>query len=178
MQSLNEQMFKNGGPAYMTFGTDDKSQRLLACGNVLHADDKEDMIVYIFSPLWPMSSTIEILADQLIFRKVLMEFGVPLSEARLGMLLIPLMLQTRAYQDPVSGFYCLMQVLTAELLFCAFFLSRWLRTGKGRELALSLLCFGLGLLTYEVCFPFLLMICLLIWVRRKNQCCAKRHRCA
>ncbi|MBQ6510206.1 MAG: hypothetical protein IJI07_12090 [Flexilinea sp.] len=107
-----------------------------------------------------------ILADQLIFRKVLTEFGVPLSGARLGMLLIPLMLQTRAYQDPVSGFYSLMQVLTAELLLCVYFLSRWLRTGKGRELALSLLCFALGLLTYEVCFPFLLMICLLIRVRR------------
>ena len=66
MQSLNEEMFKNGGPAYMTFGSDDESQRLLACGNVLHAEDKEDMIVYIFSPLWPMSSTIEILANQLI----------------------------------------------------------------------------------------------------------------
>ncbi len=36
-----------------------------------------------------------ILIDQLIFRKVLMEYGVPLSGARLGMLLIPLMLQTR-----------------------------------------------------------------------------------
>ncbi len=107
-----------------------------------------------------------ILADQLIFRKVLMEFGVPLSGARLGMLLIPLMLQTRAYQDPVSGFYSLMQVLTAELLLCAYFLSRWLRMGKGKDLALSLACFGLGLLTYEVCFPFLLMICLLIWIRR------------
>ena len=57
---------------------------------------------------------LSILADQLIFRKVLMEFGVPLSGARLGMLLIPLMLQTRAYQDPVSGFYSLMQVLTAH----------------------------------------------------------------
>jgi methyl-accepting chemotaxis protein len=66
MQKLNEEMIKKGGAAYMTFGADDKSQRLLACGNVLHADDKEDMIVYIFSPLWPMSSTIEILADQLI----------------------------------------------------------------------------------------------------------------
>ena len=111
---------------------------------------------------------LSILADQLIFRKVLMEFGVPLSGARLGMLLIPLMLQTRAYQDPVSGFYSLMQLLTAEMLLCAFFLSRWLRTGKGRELALSLLCFTVGLLTYEVCFPFLLMVCLLIWVRRKD----------
>lgn len=109
-----------------------------------------------------------ILADQLVFRKVLLEFDVPLSGARLGMLLVPLMLQTRAYQDPVSGFYGLMQVLTAEMLLTALFLSRWLRTGRGRDLALSLLCFGIGLLTYEVCFPFLAMICLLIWVRRRN----------
>ena len=109
-----------------------------------------------------------ILGNQLIFRRVLPEFGVSRSGARLGMLLIPLMLQTRAYQDPVSGFYGLMQILTAEMLLCAFFLSRWLRTGKRRELVFSLLFFAAGLLTYEVCFPFLLMICLLIWIRRGN----------
>ncbi len=66
MQSLNEEMIKKGGAVYMTFGSDDNSQKVLACGNVLHADDKEDMIVYIFSPLWPMSSTIHILAHQLL----------------------------------------------------------------------------------------------------------------
>ena len=109
-----------------------------------------------------------ILIDQLIFRKVLLEFGVPLPGARLGMLLIPMLLQTRAYQDPVSGFYGLMQVLTAEMLLCAYFTSRWLRSGKKRELVRGLLFFTAGLLTYEVCFPFLLMICLLIWIRRKN----------
>lgn len=109
-----------------------------------------------------------ILGNQLIFRNVLMEFGFSLREARLGMLLIPLLLQTRVYQDPVSGFYGLMQVLTAEMLLCAYFLSRWLRSGKRSQLILSLLCFGLGLMTYEVCFPFLLMICLLILVRRKH----------
>ncbi|MGX8774902.1 MAG: sensor histidine kinase [Bacillota bacterium] len=65
MQSLNEEMIKKGGPVYMTFGSDDKSQKVLACGNVLHAVDKEDVIVYIFSPLWPVSSTISILARQL-----------------------------------------------------------------------------------------------------------------
>ena len=111
---------------------------------------------------------LSILVNQLIFRKVLLEFGVPLKAARIGMLLIPLMLQTRAYQDPVSGFYSLMQVLTAEMLLCAMFLMRALRSGKGRHLALSLLFFGIGLMTYEVCFPFLLMICLLIWVHRSN----------
>ena len=109
-----------------------------------------------------------ILADQLIFRSVLLEFDFSLREARLGMLLIPVLLQTRVYQDPVSGFYGLMQVLTAEMLLCAFFLSRWLRSGKKSMLCLSLLFFGVGLLTYEVCFPFLLMICLLVGVRRKS----------
>ena len=66
MQRLNEEMIKKGGAAYMTFGSDENSQKVLACGNVLHADGKEDMIVYIFSPLWPMSSTIEILSRQLL----------------------------------------------------------------------------------------------------------------
>ena len=109
-----------------------------------------------------------ILIDQLIFRKVLMEYGVPLSGARLGMLLIPLMLQTRVYQDPVSGFYSLMQVLTADMLLCALFLHRWLEQGKRRCFWLSLAAFAVGLLTYEVCFPFLAMICLLILAKRKN----------
>ena len=66
MQSLNEEMIKRGDAVYMTFGSDDNSQKVLACGNVLHAEDKEDVIVYIFSPLWPMSSTIRILAYQLL----------------------------------------------------------------------------------------------------------------
>ena len=57
MQSLNEEMIKKGGIASMTFGSDDDSQKVLACGTVLHAEDKEDMIVYIFSPLYPVSST-------------------------------------------------------------------------------------------------------------------------
>ena len=109
-----------------------------------------------------------ILIDQLIFRNTLMEFGVPRSGARLGMLLIPLLLQTRVYQDPVSGFYSLMQVLTAEMLLCALYLHRWLESGKRSCFWLSLAAFAVGLLTYEVCFPFLAMICLLIWAQRKS----------
>ena len=66
MQSLNEEMIKKGGIVSMTFGNVDNSEKVLACGCVLHAEDKDDLIVYIFSPLYPLSSTIEILADQLI----------------------------------------------------------------------------------------------------------------
>lgn len=66
MQSLNEEMIKKGGAVHMTFGRDDDSQKVLAYGNVLRAEDKEDVIVYIFSPLYPVSSTIDILARQLL----------------------------------------------------------------------------------------------------------------
>lgn len=66
MRRLDEEIIKKGGAAYMTFESEDESQRVLACGSVLHASDKEDMIVYIFSPLWPVSSTIQILAHQLL----------------------------------------------------------------------------------------------------------------
>ncbi len=66
MQRLNEEMIKKGNAVYMTFGEDDEAQKVLACGNVLHAEDKDDVIVYIFSPLWPVSSTIRILAHQLL----------------------------------------------------------------------------------------------------------------
>ncbi len=107
-----------------------------------------------------------ILANQLIFRQTLLEFGLPLRYARAGMLILPLLLQTRVYQDPVSGFYGLMQVVTAEMLLTALFTLRWCRSGKRQHLALSLLFFGIGLFTYEVCYPFIAMLCLLILSRR------------
>lgn len=38
-----------------------------ACGKLLVADDKDPLIVYVFAPLWPVSSTIKILSTQLIY---------------------------------------------------------------------------------------------------------------
>ena len=66
LRSLNEKMMNEGGTVYMRFRGSDKSQEILACGNVLNAKSKEDRIVYIFTPLWPVSSTIKILKNQLI----------------------------------------------------------------------------------------------------------------
>lgn len=43
------------------------SRRTLACANRLESSDKPEMIAYIFSPLWPVSSTIEILTSQLVY---------------------------------------------------------------------------------------------------------------
>ncbi len=42
-------------------------RRTLACGSLLQSKDKTDMIAYLFSPLWPVTSTIEILTNQLIY---------------------------------------------------------------------------------------------------------------
>lgn len=67
IQTLNEQMIKSGGSAYVTIPGSDSSQEIFACGSVLQHKNKDPMIVYIFSPLWPVSSIIKILTHQLIY---------------------------------------------------------------------------------------------------------------
>ncbi len=96
------------------------------------------------------------------FGRVAREAGASRRLSLFAMLLIPTLIQFRAYQDPVTGFYGLMQVILAELLFTAYFLLRYLHSGRRKHLILSLLPFTAGLMTYEVCFPFILMIPLLV----------------
>ena len=67
IQTLNEHMMKGDGPAYVKIQGPDSSQEILAYGSVLQHKSKDPMIVYIFSPLWPVSSTIKILTHQLIY---------------------------------------------------------------------------------------------------------------
>lgn len=55
-------------------------RRVLACGQKLSAPNKPNMIVYIISPLWPMTSTIEILKKQLLY-VTFIAFGVALIMA-------------------------------------------------------------------------------------------------
>lgn len=45
----------------------ENSKEILAYGNVLIAKNKTPLIVYTFSPLWPVSSTIQILTNQLVY---------------------------------------------------------------------------------------------------------------
>ena len=65
IKTLNESMIKNNGSANMTFESEDSTEKVMACGRVLTSKTKDDMIAYIFSPLWPVSSTIKILTNQL-----------------------------------------------------------------------------------------------------------------
>lgn len=67
IQTLNEQMISGNGSAYVKIESKDSSQQMLAYGSVLNAKNKDPIIVYIFSPLWPVSSTIKILTNQLVY---------------------------------------------------------------------------------------------------------------
>lgn len=66
IQTLNEHMIRNNGSAYVKIEGNDKSQVILAYGGVLTLEDKEPLIVYVFSPLWPVNSTVQILTNQLV----------------------------------------------------------------------------------------------------------------
>ncbi len=56
----------------------------------------------------------------------------------------------------------------AELMLTAFFLLRFLHTGKRKFYLLSLIPFLIGLMTYEVCFPFILLIPLIVFLETKS----------
>ena len=45
----------------------DNSKEVLAYASLLSAKNKTPLLVYVFSPLWPVSSTIQILTNQLIY---------------------------------------------------------------------------------------------------------------
>jgi hypothetical protein len=104
-----------------------------------------------------------VLACQLVVRVVLTYMTGSLSLGQFTMLLIPLLIQLRAYQDPVSGFYGLMQVLLITILLMAYFFTRYLRGGQKRNLIFSLAAYMVGCMIYEVVFPFGLLIPLLCW---------------
>ncbi len=67
IDALNQIMLdEQTNSVYRRIKSDD-SKDVLAFGKLLTADDKQPMLVYIFSPLYPVSSTIHILTNQLIY---------------------------------------------------------------------------------------------------------------
>ena len=68
IETVNNAMLKkNSDSAYLRIKNPDESKDVLAYGALLTAKNKSPMIVYIFSPLWPLSSTISILTNQLVY---------------------------------------------------------------------------------------------------------------
>lgn len=58
---------KNLKSVSLTLQEPGHSRRILACGNILRDEGKPELISYIFSPLWPVTSTLDILTNQLIY---------------------------------------------------------------------------------------------------------------
>lgn len=63
----NEMETKHRKSISLSLGEPGKPRRTLACASRLQSTDKPEMIAYIFSPLWPVTSTIEILTNQLVY---------------------------------------------------------------------------------------------------------------
>ncbi|MDD6311624.1 MAG: HAMP domain-containing sensor histidine kinase [Firmicutes bacterium] len=66
IQTLRKHMLNGEGSAYVKIKGADDSQVILAYGGLLQSKDKEHMAIFMFSPLWPMSSTVRILASNLV----------------------------------------------------------------------------------------------------------------
>ncbi len=67
IETINKLLEAQGKRRFFTIDGTDDSKKILAYGNVLIAKNKTPLIVYTFSPLWPVSSTIQILTNQLVY---------------------------------------------------------------------------------------------------------------
>ncbi len=68
IQTVNDAMLESEDhSAYLKIKSADDSKEVLAYGSLLTAKGKTPLLVYIFSPLFPISSTIQILTNQLVY---------------------------------------------------------------------------------------------------------------
>jgi len=68
IKTINEKMIQNQNKSVrlrIKSFNDDKD--VLAYGAVLSDKNKDPLMIYIFSPLWPVSSTVQILTNQLVY---------------------------------------------------------------------------------------------------------------
>lgn len=119
---------------------------------------------YIQDPLiYKTLILIFILSNQVIAAKVVRMITGSKRMGQLVMLIVLLSFQFRPYQDALNGFYALMQLILILILGTVYWLVKFTRTKQVRYLVVSLLLFSAGLFTYEVVFPFMLMVPLLVW---------------
>lgn len=68
INTLNQRLFSSQQESVqLRIKGPNASKATLAYANILSSDSKEPLLIYIFSPLWPVSSTIQILTNQLVY---------------------------------------------------------------------------------------------------------------
>ena len=85
-----------------------------------------------------------------------------------ALLITLLCFQFRLYHDPLNSYYGLMQVMFCELMLALTAFLRWMREGKKGSLAVSLLFFIMGLMSYEMFFPLTALFLILAWAEEKH----------
>jgi hypothetical protein len=94
----------------------------------------------------------------------------------LGILAIavtPVLFQFRFYSDPILSFSALPQVIVMLIIGSLLALMAFMRSGRRRYLALSLVLYAISLLTYEITLPFFLLHAVIAWLYPSRHKAAK-----
>ena len=90
----------------------------------------------------------------------------------LALLITPLLFQfrTAVYHDPITAFGGLLELVLTYTLISLVFLLLYLKSGKRRYLAASLIVYAVSLLTYEITIPFFILFAALafLYPRRRS----------
>jgi hypothetical protein len=120
----------------------------------------QDVLVYKIYILLLVASNL--LLFILFLGKISGDTGFACLAASLTLMLI----QLRAYHDPILSFFGLLQILVAGTLLSLLTLETYMRRPRGVWLAISVLLYLSCLLLYEASYPLFLLHALLIWRRR------------
>jgi|GEM_PF-801941 len=128
------------------------------------------LIFYLFPDVRVYKTILLILTliDGFLFYKFNSELFKNQIAALAVLLLLPLCIQFRIYHDPMLGYYGLMQMMFAELMISLICFNRYLENRKKKYLILSIVFFTIGLMSYEMFYPLILLYFLLAWHSQKK----------
>ncbi len=101
-----------------------------------------------------------------LFDRLLRSLGVPRAASSLACFLAVALVQFRMYTDPVLAFNGLLQLVFGLTLASLWLLRLHLKTQRRGYLVASIACFLLSLLTYETCYPLVLLHLVLVCTYR------------
>lgn len=128
------------------------------------------LIFYLFPDVHAYKTILLILTliDGCLFYKFNSELFKNQIVALAILLLLPLCIQLRIYHDPMLGYYGLMQMMFAELMVSLICFNRYLENRKKKYLVISIIFFTIGLMSYEMFFPLILLYFLMAWHSQKK----------
>lgn len=132
-----------------------------------------------FFPLaFYMSAFYTIITNLLLYKLIILLFVILnialfgyfiniLTESKyLGIMAIslaPIFFQMRLYHDAILGYHLLLELVFLYVITSLIFLIFYLRTKKKKYLILSLFIYILGLMTYEIVYPFFILYFVIIY---------------